>query len=209
MTPWTATHHASLSFTISRCVLNSCPLVQWWLSNHYILCHPFLLLPSVFPCIRIFSSESALCIRWLKYWSLISFRLYFHHQKHLQLSIVSTLSSSFILSGAVSSRPLLFPTSTLDTFWTGSLTFWCHIFLPLHTVHGASQQECRSGLPLPPPVGHVWSGLSTMTRLSWVALKHKAHRFIESCKPLCHIKAVIHEGVKTCQDHLVQQHFVN
>ena len=40
------------------------------LSNHLILCHPLLLLPSVFPSIRVFSSESALCIRWPKYWGL-------------------------------------------------------------------------------------------------------------------------------------------
>ena len=49
---------------------NSCPLSQWMLSNHLILCWPLLLLPSVFPSIRGFSNESALCIRWPKYWSL-------------------------------------------------------------------------------------------------------------------------------------------
>ena len=47
---------------------NSCPLSQWCHSNHLILCHP-LLLPSIFPSIRAFSNESALCIRWPKYWS--------------------------------------------------------------------------------------------------------------------------------------------
>ena len=47
---------------------NSCPLSQWCHSNHLILCHPFLL-PSIFPSIRAFSNESALRIRWLKYWS--------------------------------------------------------------------------------------------------------------------------------------------
>ena len=46
---------------------NSCPSSQWWTSNHLILCHP-LLLPSVFPSSRVFSSESV-CIRWPKYWS--------------------------------------------------------------------------------------------------------------------------------------------
>ena len=55
-TPWTAAHQASLPFTVS------------W-SNHLILCHPLLLLPSIFPSIRVFSNEWALYIRWPKYWS--------------------------------------------------------------------------------------------------------------------------------------------
>ena len=46
---------------------NSCPLSRW--SNHLILCHPLLLLPSIFPSIRVFSGESVLCTRWPKYWS--------------------------------------------------------------------------------------------------------------------------------------------
>ena len=53
---------------ILRACSNSCPLSQWW-SNHLILCRPLLLLPSIIPSIRVFSNESALCIRWPKYWS--------------------------------------------------------------------------------------------------------------------------------------------
>ena len=48
---------------------NSCPLSRWCHPNHLILCHPLLLLPSIFPSIRVFSNESALRIRWPKYWS--------------------------------------------------------------------------------------------------------------------------------------------
>ena len=49
---------------------NSCPLSQWCLpSNHLVLCHPLLLLPSIFPSIRVFSNKSVLCIKWTKYWS--------------------------------------------------------------------------------------------------------------------------------------------
>jgi len=48
---------------------NSCPLSRWWPSNHLILCRPLILLPSIFPSIRVFSNESALRIRWPKYWS--------------------------------------------------------------------------------------------------------------------------------------------
>ena len=52
-----------------RVCSNSCPLSQLLSSNHLILCRPLLLLPSIFPSIRVFSSESPLCIRWPKYWS--------------------------------------------------------------------------------------------------------------------------------------------
>ena len=69
VTPWTATHQASLSFTISQSLLKLMSIESVMPSNHLILCRAFLLLPSIFPSIRVFSSESALCIRWPKYWS--------------------------------------------------------------------------------------------------------------------------------------------
>ena len=69
VTPWTAAHQASLSFTISQSLLKLLSTELMMPSNHLILCHPFLLLSSIFPSIRIFSSESALGIRWPKYWS--------------------------------------------------------------------------------------------------------------------------------------------
>ena len=68
-TPQTSAHQASLSFTISRSLLKLMSIESVMPSNHFILCHPLLLLSSVFPSIRIFSSESALHIRWPKYWS--------------------------------------------------------------------------------------------------------------------------------------------
>ena len=73
--PWTAGHQASLSFTISWSLLKFISIESMMLSNHLIFCHPLLLLPSIFPCIKVFSSirvffnESALRIRWPKYWS--------------------------------------------------------------------------------------------------------------------------------------------
>ena len=69
MTPWTAARQASLSFTISRSLLKLMPIESVMPTNHLILCHLLLLLPSVFPSIRVFSNESALHIRWPKYWS--------------------------------------------------------------------------------------------------------------------------------------------
>ena len=65
-TPWTAAHQASLSFTISQSLFKLMSIRLVMPSNHLVLCHPLLLLPSTFPSIRIFSNELALCIRWPK-----------------------------------------------------------------------------------------------------------------------------------------------
>ena len=87
VTPWTAARQASLSITNSWSLLKLMSIESVMPSNHLIPCHPFLLPPSIFPSIRVFSNESPLCIRWPKYWSfsyispsneysgLISFRM--------------------------------------------------------------------------------------------------------------------------------------
>ena len=67
--PWTSGHRASLSITNSQSLLKLMSVKSVMPSNHLILCHPLLLLPSIFPSIRVFSNESVLCIRWPKYWS--------------------------------------------------------------------------------------------------------------------------------------------
>ena len=67
--PWTAVHQASLSFAISWRLLKLMFTESMMPSDCLILCHPLLLLPSIFPSIRVFSSESALHIKWPKYWS--------------------------------------------------------------------------------------------------------------------------------------------
>ena len=85
-TPWTA---ACLSITNSQSLIKLMSIKSGMPSNHVILCHPLLLLPSIFPSIRVFSNQSVLCIRWPKYWSFsfnispsseysgwISFRMY-------------------------------------------------------------------------------------------------------------------------------------
>ena len=69
VSPWTATYQASLSFTISRSLLKLISIESVMPSNHLILCHPLLLLPSIFHSIRVFANESAFHIRWPKYWS--------------------------------------------------------------------------------------------------------------------------------------------
>ena len=69
VTPWAAAHQASLSITNFQSLLKLMSIKSVMPSNHLILCCPLLLLPSVFPSIRIFSNESVLHIRWPKYWS--------------------------------------------------------------------------------------------------------------------------------------------
>ena len=68
-TPWTTAHQASVSMTNSQSPHKLMSIDSVMPSNHLILCHPLLLLPSIFPSIRVFSNESALCITWAKNWS--------------------------------------------------------------------------------------------------------------------------------------------
>ena len=70
VTPWTAAYQASLSIINSYSLLKLVSIELVVPSNHLILCHPLLLLPSIFSSIRVLSNESALHIRWPKYWSL-------------------------------------------------------------------------------------------------------------------------------------------
>ena len=73
-TPWTAARQAFLSITNSQSLLKRMSIESVMPSSHLIFCHPLLLLPSIFPSNRMFSSESVLCIRWPKYWSF-SFKI--------------------------------------------------------------------------------------------------------------------------------------
>ena len=103
-TPWTATRQASLFITNSRSLPKLMCIELVMPSNQFILCHPLLLPPSIFPNIRIFSNESVLCIRWPKYWSfsfrispsneysgLISFRMDWLHLLAVQGTLKSLL----------------------------------------------------------------------------------------------------------------------
>ena len=118
-TPWTEARQASLSFTISQSLLKLMSMELVMPSNRLILCHPLLLLPSIFPSIRVFSKESGLHIRWPKYWSfsfsirpsneysgLISFRI------SGLISLLSKGHSSFLqhhsLKASIPHRSTLF-----------------------------------------------------------------------------------------------------
>ena len=101
VTPWTAARQASLSFSISRSLLKLMSIELVMPSNHLILYHPLLLLPSIFPSIRVFSSESILHIRWPKYWSFsiispsneYSGLIFFRIDSFILLSVQGTLKS--------------------------------------------------------------------------------------------------------------------
>ena len=141
VTTWTAARQASLSFTISWCLLTFMFIESVMPSNHLVLCHPLLLLPSIFPSIRFFSSESALHIRWPKYWSfnispsneysgLISFRIDWFDLLAVQGTLKSllqlySLKASILQCSAFYMVQLLLPYMT--TGKTIALTIWIFV----------------------------------------------------------------------------------
>ena len=112
MTPWTATCQASLSFTISWSSLKLMSIKPVIPSNHFILCHPLLLLPSIFPRIRIFSTKMALPIRWPKYWSF-SFSISPSNEYSGLVSSRLDWLDLFAVQGTLKSLPVLYTKSLL------------------------------------------------------------------------------------------------
>ena len=141
MTPWTAACQASLSFIISQSLLKLMSIESVMPSNHLILCCPLLLLPSIFPSIRVFSNELALLIRWLEYWSfsispsneysgLISFRIDWFDLLAVQGSLKSllqhhSLRASVLCHSAFFMDQLSHPYMT--TGRTIALTLWTFV----------------------------------------------------------------------------------
>ena len=132
-TPWTAACQASLSITNSQSLLKLMSIESVKPSNHLILCCPLLLLPSIYRSIRVFSNESALCIRWPKYWSfsynispsnehsgLISFRMHWLDLLAVQGTLKSflqyhSLKASILQSSAFFIVQLSHPYMTTGT----------------------------------------------------------------------------------------------
>ena len=126
-TPWTAAYQASLSITNSQSLLKLMSTESVMPSSHLILCHPLLLLPSIFPSIRVFSNEPALRIRWPKYWSfsfsispsdeyseLISFRVDWFDLLAVQGTLKSSSKVSILWCSAFFYRPTLIHTWLLE-----------------------------------------------------------------------------------------------
>ena len=110
-TPWASACQASLSITNSRSPPKPMSIESVMPSNHLILCHPVLLLPSIFPSIRIFSNESALRIRWSKYWNF-SFNVFCYTLLHFSFYFFTLLSylqlsSNFVFLCSLSSNLLI------------------------------------------------------------------------------------------------------
>ena len=110
VTPWTALRQTSLSITNSQSLFKLMSIELVMPSNHLILCHPLLLLPLIFPSIRVFFNESVLCIRWSKYWSfsfstspsneysgLISFKISFRVNLFTHYKMIATIKFSYSL----------------------------------------------------------------------------------------------------------------
>ena len=130
-TPGTAARQASLSFNISQSLLKPMSIELVIPSNHLILCHPLLLLPSIFPSIRVFSNELVLCIRWPKYWSfsfsispsneysgLISFRIDWVDLLAVQGTLKSLLQHHSSKASTLQCSPFFIRQVFLnETFW--------------------------------------------------------------------------------------------
>ena len=127
-TPWTKPRQASLSLTVSWSLLKFMPIESVMLSNHFLLCCPLLLLPSVFPSIRVFSSESTLYIRWPKCWSfnfsispsnehsgLISFRIDWFDLIAVQGSLKSLLQHHNLKASVLGTQPSLWSNAHIHT----------------------------------------------------------------------------------------------
>jgi len=116
-TPWTAAPQAPLSFTLSWGLLKIMSIESVMPSNHLTLCFP-LFLPSIFPSIRLFSNESALCIRWPKYWSFsFSISLWMNIQDRFPLGLTSLISSTTIQKHQFfGAQPSLWSSSHIHTW---------------------------------------------------------------------------------------------
>jgi len=130
-TPWTAAHQASLSITNSPSLLKFMSIVSVMPSNYLILCRPLLLLPSIFPSIRVFSNKSVLHIKWPKYWSfsfnispsnehpgLISFRMDWLDLLAVQGTLKSLLQRHSSKASILWCSALYIPTlSPIHDYW--------------------------------------------------------------------------------------------
>ena len=167
MTPWTAARQASQSFTISPGLLKLMS-IEWVMpSNHLILYH-FLLLPSIFPSIRVFSNESALRIRWPKYWSF-------------SFSISHSNEYSGLISFRIDRLDLLAVPGTLKSLFqhhsSKASILWCSAFFMVQLSHSYMTNGKTIALTIWTFVGKVLSLFFNI--LSWLVIG-----FVSRSKPL-------------------------
>ena len=134
MTPWTAAHQASLSFTTSQGLLKLMSIESVMLSSHLILCHPLLFLPSFFASIRVFSNEWALHIKWPKYWSFsFSFSI---SPSNEYLGMISFRLTGLNLLAVQGTLEIL-----LQHHSSKASIFWCPVYLILQFSHAYMTTE--------------------------------------------------------------------
>ena len=135
VTPWTTAQQASLSVTNSQSFLKLMPIESMMPSNHLILGFPLLLLPSIFPSIRVSSNESVLRIRWPKYWSF-SFNISPSHEYSGLISFRMDCLDLFAVQGTLKSL-LQHHSSKAPILWRSAFfivqlshpSFWCRIHI--------------------------------------------------------------------------------
>ena len=169
-TPWATAPQAFLSFIISWSLLKLMSVESVMPSNHLILCHPLLLLPSIFPSIRVFSNESALCIRWPKY----------QLDAELQLRISPSNKYSGLISFRIDCFDLLAVQGTIKSLLQlhGSKTsvLRCSAFFMLHLSHPYMTSGKSIALTIWTFVGRVMSLLfNTLPRFVTAFLPRSNH----------------------------------
>ena len=141
-TPWTAARQAPLSFTISQNSRRLMSIESVMLFNQLMSCHPLLLLPSIFPGVRVFSSESALHIRWPKYWSF-SLSISPSYEYSGLISFSSDWFDLLAVQGTLKS--LLHTTIWKYHFFGTQPSLWSNLFIvtpPRMKYSGVNLQKC-------------------------------------------------------------------
>ena len=128
-TQWTAACQASLDITNSRSLLKLMSIKSVMPSNHLILCHPLFLPPSIFPSIRVFSNESVLHIRWLKYWS---FSFSISPPMNIQDWFPLWLTGLISVQSKGLSRVFSNTTVQKNQFFSAQLSLWSNSFIHTH-----------------------------------------------------------------------------
>ena len=146
VTPWTVAFQASLSFTISQSLLKLISMESMMPSNHFVLCCPLLLLPSNFPSIRVFSNESALCIRWPKYWSF-NFTISASNEYSELVSLMIYCFDLFAVQGRL--KGLLQHHSSKASVLRGSAFFMVQLSHPYMTTGKTIAMTIRTSIVSP------------------------------------------------------------
>ena len=171
MIPRTEAHQASLSITISQSLLKFMSIESVMPSNHLILCHPLLLLPSIFPSIRVFYNELALCIRWPKYWSF-------------SFSISPSNEYSVLISFSMDWFDLLPVQRTLKSLLqhqsSKALILWCSAFFMVQLLHLYMTPGKTTALTRQTVVGKVMSLLFNMMFRSVITFRPRSKHLLIS-----------------------------